>query len=71
VCSILIKLGSVFVVVKAKASDQIGRVAAVFVFAPIIAYKGQKYQDNFLLGFSYVLFSWDLFWLICKKPVTF
>ena len=51
-----------------KLTDQPGRVLAVFVFAPLIMYKGKKYNDKFLLMFGIILFSWDLFWLCGKKP---
>ena len=58
-----------FVVAKSiKITDQPGRVLACFVIAPILAIKGVEYNDNFIKGFSILLFSWDLWWLVCKKP---
>jgi hypothetical protein len=49
-------------------SDQPGRLCAVFILAPLIAYKACIYNDTFLLIFSIMLFMWDLYWLIYKKP---
>ena len=49
-------------------TDQPGRIMAVFIFAPLIAYKACLYNDIFLLIFSIMLFIWDLYWLINKKP---
>jgi len=50
-------------------SDQPGRVLAVFVFAPLIFYKGYIYSDWFLILFALTLFVWDLYWLAYKPPV--
>jgi len=49
-------------------TDQPGRIIAVFVIAPIIAYKGYIYKDIFLLIFSILLLLWDSYWLIYKEP---
>ena len=49
-------------------TDQPGRVFAVFIFAPILFYKGVKYKDNLLIILGRLLFLYDLFWLIFKKP---
>ena len=52
-----------------KITDQPGRVLAVFVFGPIILWKGMhtyKY-DWFLIIFAILLILWDLWWL-CQKP---
>ena len=49
-------------------NDQPGRIFAVFILAPLIAYKACIYNDTFLLIFSIMLFIWDLYWLIYKKP---
>jgi hypothetical protein len=49
-------------------TDQPGRIAAVFIVAPMIAHKGFiEYDDQFLKGFSVTLFVWDLWWL-CNRP---
>jgi hypothetical protein len=50
-------------------TDQPGRLFAVFILAPLIAYKGYIYNDVFLLIFSIMLFIWDLYWLIYKDPL--
>ena len=50
-------------------TDQPGRVLAVYVFAPILFYKGVEYHDKFLIFFAVALFFWDLYWLIFKKPL--
>lgn len=50
-------------------SDQPWRVLAVFVFAPLIFYKGYIYSDWFLILFALTLFVWDLYWLAYKPPV--
>ena len=49
-------------------TDQPGRFFAVFILAPLIAYKACVYNDLFLLIFSIMLFTWDLYWLIYKEP---
>ena len=49
-------------------TDQPGRVLAIFVFAPLILFKGLKYQDAFLIVFAILLFIWDLYWLLFKAP---
>lgn len=49
-------------------TDQPGRVLAVFVFGPILIYKGRKYDDGFLLFFGVLLILWDLYWLLFKEP---
>jgi hypothetical protein len=51
------------------SNEQPGRLLAVFILAPIIAYKSYVYNDLFLLIFSIMLFIWDLYWLICKEPI--
>ena len=51
-----------------KITDQPGRFLAVFVFSPILIYKGIRYKDAFLLVFGIVLCIWDLFWIIFRKP---
>jgi hypothetical protein len=67
----------VFVVAKTKKmtlklslGDQPGRLAAVTLFAPTLMYKGAQYDDPFIRGFGLLLFCWDLYWLVCKAPVT-
>jgi hypothetical protein len=49
-------------------TDQPGRIFAVFVIAPIIAYKGYIYNDLFLVIFSILLLIWDSYWLLYKEP---
>jgi hypothetical protein len=49
-------------------TDQIGRVVAVFVVSPVLAYKGVVYDDAFIRAFSVVLFAWDLWWLVARPP---
>ena len=51
-------------------SDQPGRVAAVCFVSPVLFRKGYLYGDAFLLGFSAVLFAWDLWWLLRAAPRT-
>lgn len=69
--SLVQKRKSVFVEASRRIirTDQPGRVVAVFVVSPILAYKGIMYDDHFIKGFSFLLFSWDLWWLVMKKPV--
>lgn len=62
---------SIFVVAKnIIRTDQPGRILAVFLVSPILAYKGIQYQDAFIKAFSLTLFSWDLYWLMMKPAVT-
>jgi hypothetical protein len=49
-------------------SDQPGRIIAVFFVAPILLYKSHKYRDISIFFFSIILFSWDMYWLICEPP---
>ena len=49
-------------------NDQPGRLLAVFLFAPILIYKGHKYSDNFLILFGLLLFLWDLYHILYTKP---
>lgn len=49
-------------------TDQPGRLIAVFIIAPILAYKALKYHDTFIGVFSIVLFIWDLYWLLYAEP---
>jgi hypothetical protein len=49
-------------------TDQPGRVLAVFVFGPILIYKGWTYNDIFLVAFGLLLIVWDLYWLVYKSP---
>jgi hypothetical protein len=43
---------------------------AVFIVSPILAKKGNQYDDVFIKAFSVTLFLWDGFWILFKKPVT-
>ena len=57
---------------KKVVTDQPGRFLAVFVFGPILLYKGAityKY-DWFLICFAIILIVWDLYWIIFKAPQT-
>lgn len=49
-------------------NDQPGRLLAVCVISPILLYKGNMYNDYFILLFALVLFFWDLYWLCTSKP---
>ena len=56
--------------VEALATNQPGRVAAVFVVSPLLAAKGHRYNDPFIKVFSMALFAWDLWWLLRRPPRT-
>ena len=43
-------------------TDQIGRYFAIFIFAPILIFKGINLNDNLLLILGIALFFWDLYW---------
>lgn len=49
-------------------NDQPGRLLAVFLFAPVLIYKGYKYSDKFLILFGLLLFLWDLYHILYTKP---
>ena len=49
-------------------TDQPGRILAVFVFAPFLIYKGKLYKDNHLIMIGFLLFCWDLYWIINHPP---
>lgn len=51
-----------------RINDQPGRVLAVFVCAPMLACKAYRYNDVEIGVFSFLLFSWDLFWLLYAAP---
>lgn len=46
------------------ASDQPGRIFAVFVFAPILFKHGVQYDDWFIQSFAISLCAWDLYCLL-------
>lgn len=52
----------------ATITDQPGRVLAVFVFGPLLIYKGFVYKDEFLYFFGVLLILWDLYWIMYQKP---
>lgn len=49
-------------------TDQPGRFLAVFVFGPILLYKGISYRDMFLIVFAILLIIWDAYWILFKAP---
>lgn len=49
-------------------NDQPSILLAIILFAPILLYKGYKYDDIFLIFFSLLLFIWDLYYIINTKP---
>lgn len=49
-------------------SEQPGRLLALIFFAPILYYKGYKYNDRFIILFSIILFFWELLWIVNYKP---
>ena len=53
---------------KLSRSDQPGRVVAVFVVSPVLAFKGIAYNDAFIEAFAASLFLWDLWWLLARPP---
>lgn len=53
-----------------RINNQPGSVLAIFVFGPILLYKGlvtYKY-DVFLIVFAILLILWDLWWFCYAKP---
>lgn len=51
-------------------SDQPGRILAVFIISPILAYKGLIYDDWFLYIFGVILCAWDFYWILAYPPKT-
>jgi len=47
-------------------NDQLGRLIAVFIIAPILLVKGLYYKDTFIQIFALLLFIWDLYWLLTQ-----
>ena len=37
----------------------LGRIFAVFIFGPILLYKGRKFKDKFLILLGILLMVWD------------
>lgn len=49
-------------------TDQPGRIMAVTIFAPMLIYKSWKYRDIEVGMFGSILWLWDMYWLIKRKP---
>jgi hypothetical protein len=49
------------------SNEQPGRLVSLILFAPILLYKGYKYDDIFLIFCSLLLFIWDLYYIINRK----
>jgi len=49
-------------------TDQIGRYFAIFIFAPILIFKGLNNSDRILLILGIALFYWDLYWILFRNP---
>lgn len=49
-------------------TDQIGRYFAIFIFAPILIFKGIYLNDILLLILGIALFFWDLYWILFRNP---
>jgi hypothetical protein len=49
-------------------TDQIGRYFAIFIFAPILIFKGLYNSDKLLLILGIALFYWDLYWILFRNP---
>jgi hypothetical protein len=52
-----------------RVTDQPGRVLAVLVVAPYLAYRGLRCGDPLLVAIGVVLFAWDLYWLLHREPL--
>ncbi len=51
-----------------KLTDQPGRIFAIFIFAPLLIYKGYIYNDYILILLGILLFIWDLYWILNYPP---
>ena len=49
-------------------TDQPGRVFAVVIFAPYLAYRGFIHRDTLLAVLGVALFLYEMFWLLSKPP---
>ena len=49
-------------------TDQPGRIFAIFIFAPLLIYKGYIYNDYILILLGILLFIWDLYWILNYPP---
>lgn len=52
-----------------KLTDQPGRFFAIFIFAPLLIFKGCNYKDNVLVSLGLLLLFWDLYWIINYPPL--
>lgn len=53
-------------------SDQYGRLFAIFIFSPLLVYKGFYYNDILLLFLGCSLFFYECFWILtCGPQVTY
>ena len=48
-------------------NDQPGRFLAIFVFVPILIYKGYHYNDNFIIYMGFIL---DFMWCKSSSEIT-
>jgi hypothetical protein len=52
----------------AKITEQPLRIAAVFIFAPILLLKGKKYHDHFLIISGILFIIIELFCIFYMEP---
>ena len=49
-------------------SEQPGRVCAIFIFGPLLIYKGDKYNDKLLKIFGFIFIIYEIFWVLFHSP---
>lgn len=64
----LIKLFKNFTLIYMNISEQPGRFCAIFVFGPLLIYKGKKYNDKLLKIFGIVFIVYEIFWVLFHNP---
>lgn len=49
-------------------TDSYGRLFAVFIFSPILVYKGSIYNDIVLIFLGIILLFYECFWIFTSGP---
>ena len=49
-------------------TDNYGRLFAVFIFSPILVYKGSIYKDIVLIFLGILLLFYECFWIFTSRP---
>ena len=51
-------------------TDNLGRLFAVFIFAPYIIYRGNQHKDNFMIFLGFLLLIYEIFCIFYFHPAV-